>query len=54
MAAVVEALAWNKVVALLVPSGGVDARDVAALALAERLGAYAGERLASAAQAIEL
>ena len=54
MAAVVEALARNKVVALLVPAGGVDARDIAALALAERLGAHAGERLAGAAQAVEL
>ena len=32
----------------------MDTRDVAALALSERLGAYAGERLASAAQAVEL
>ena len=54
VAAVIEALARNKVVALLVPAGGVDARDIAALALSERLGAYAGERLASAAQAVEL
>ena len=54
MAAVVEALARNKVVALLMPSGGVDTRDIAALSLSERLGAYAGERLASAAQAVEL
>lgn len=54
MAAVVEALARNKVVALLVPSGWVDTRDIAALALAERFGSYAGERLASAAQAVEL
>ena len=34
VAAVVEALARNKVVALLVPSGGVDTRDIA-LALTE-------------------
>ena len=54
VAAVVETLARNKVVALLVPTGGVDTRDVAALALSERLGAYAGERLASAAQTVEL
>ena len=54
VAAVVEALAWNKVVALLVPTGRMDARDIAALSLSERLGAYAGERLASAAQAVEL
>ena len=53
MAAVVEALAWNKVVALLVPTGRMDTRDIAALSLSERLGAYAGERLASAAQAVE-
>ena len=32
----------------------MDARDIAALALSERLGAYTGERLASATQAIEL
>ena len=51
--AVVEALAWNKVVALLVPTGGMDARDVAALALAERFGSYAGERFAGTAQAVE-
>ena len=54
MAAVIEALAGDKVVALLVPSGGVDARDIAALSLSERLGAYAGERFASADQAVEL
>lgn len=54
MAAVVEALARNKVVALLVPTGRMDTRDIAALSLSERLGAYAGERLASAAQAVEL
>ena len=54
MAAVVEALAWNKVVALLVPTGRMDTRDIAALALTERFGAHAGERLASAAQAVEL
>ena len=53
VAAVVEALARNKVVALLVPSGGVDARDVAALALTERFGAHTGERFAGAAQAVE-
>lgn len=35
VAAVVEALARNKVVALLVPTGGVDTRDIAALALTE-------------------
>ena len=49
VAAVVEALARNKVVALLVPTGRMDARDIAALSLSERLGAYAGERLAGAA-----
>lgn len=54
VAAVVEALARNKVVALLVPTGRMDARDIAALSLSERLGAYAGERLASATQAVEL
>ena len=54
MAAVVEALARNKVVALLVPSGGVDTRDIPALALTERLGTHAGERFAGAAQAVEL
>jgi len=54
VAAVVEALAWNKVVALLVPTGRMDARDVAALSLSERLGTYAGERFAGAAQAVEL
>ena len=32
----------------------MNARDVAALALAERLGAHAGERLAGAAQAVKL
>ena len=32
----------------------MDTRDIAALSLSERLGAYAGERLASAAQAVEL
>ena len=35
MAAVVEALARNKVVALLAPSSGMDTRDIAALALTE-------------------
>ena len=54
MAAVVEALARNKVIALLAPAGGVDARDVATFSLSERLEAYAGERLAGATQAIEL
>ena len=54
MTAIVEALARNKVVALLVPTGRMDARDIAAFSLSERLGAYAGERLASAAQAVEL
>ena len=54
MAAVVEALARNKVVALLMPSGGMDARDIAALALTERVGAHAGERFASAAHTVEL
>ena len=54
VAAVVEALARNKVVALLVPTGRMDARDIAALSLSERLGAYTGERLASATQAVEL
>lgn len=32
----------------------MDARDIAALALTERFGAHAGERFASAAQAVEL
>ena len=54
VAAVVEALARNKVIALLVPSGGVDTRDIAALTLTERFGAHAGERLTSTAQAVEL
>ena len=54
VAAVVEALARNKVVALLVPTGRMDARDIAALALTERFGAHAGERFASATQAVEL
>ena len=54
MAAVVEALARNKVVALLTPSSGMDTRDIAALTLAERFGPNAGERLAGATQAIEL
>ena len=31
----------------------MDTRDIAALALTERFGAYAGERFAGAAQAIE-
>ena len=53
VAAVVEALAWNKVVALLVPTGGMDTRDITALALAERFGPYAGERFAGTAQAVE-
>ncbi len=53
MATVVEALARNKVVALLVPSGGVDTRDIPALALTERLGSYAGECFAGTAQAVE-
>ena len=35
VAAVVEALARNKVVALLVPTGRMDTRDIAALALTE-------------------
>ena len=35
VAAVVEALARNKVVALLAPSSGMDTRDIAALALTE-------------------
>ena len=54
VAAVVEALTRNKVVALLVPPGGMDTRDIAALALTERFGTHAGECLAGAAQAIEL
>lgn len=54
MAAVVEALAWNKVVALLVPTGRMDTRDIAALALTERFGAHAGERFASTAHTVEL
>ena len=54
VAAVIEALARNKVVALLVPSSGVDARDIAALALTKRFESYAGECFAGTAQAVEL
>ena len=54
VATVVEALTRNKVVALLVPSGGVDTRDIPALALTERFGAHAGKRFAGAAQTVEL
>ena len=54
VAAVVEALAWNKVVALLVPTGRMDTRDIAALTLTERFGSYAGECFAGTAQAVEL
>lgn len=54
MATVVEALTGDEVIALLVPASGMDARDIAALALAKRFGTHAGERLAGAAEAVEL